>query len=163
MQCTNCGAPMALIEGRNYFCCPFCMSFHFPTAIADSPDGVLLLGQRTDLQCPVCDHLLSAGSVEDRCVQFCDTCRGLLITTDDFAYVVRRRRATFRGPDDDPTPIRRDELERTVSCPSCARKMEVHPYYGPGNVVIDSCSLCKVVWIDHGEMASIQRAPGQRW
>jgi Zn-finger nucleic acid-binding protein len=38
--------------------------------------------------------------------------------------------------------------------------MDVHPYYGPGNVVIDTCGKCGLVWLDHGEMAVIENAPG---
>jgi Zn-finger nucleic acid-binding protein len=39
--------------------------------------------------------------------------------------------------------------------------MDVHPYYGPGNVVIDTCSGCDMVWLDHGELKQIADAPGQ--
>jgi Zn-finger nucleic acid-binding protein len=40
--------------------------------------------------------------------------------------------------------------------------MEVHPYYGPGSQVIDSCHRCRLVWIDSGELAAIEKAPGRR-
>lgn len=39
--------------------------------------------------------------------------------------------------------------------------MDVHPYYGPGNVAIDSCSACNLVWLDFGELRQITHAPGQ--
>ena len=41
--------------------------------------------------------------------------------------------------------------------------METHPYYGPGNVVIDSCCGCGCgyVWLDHGELATLARAGGR--
>ena len=39
--------------------------------------------------------------------------------------------------------------------------MDVHPYYGPGNVVIDTCSACDMVWLDYGELKQITDAPGQ--
>jgi len=38
--------------------------------------------------------------------------------------------------------------------------MDVHPYYGPGNVVIDTCGQCYLVWLDHGELKQIADAPG---
>jgi Zn-finger nucleic acid-binding protein len=38
--------------------------------------------------------------------------------------------------------------------------MEVHPYYGPGNVVMDSCTTCDLVWLDVGELKQISEAPG---
>jgi Zn-finger nucleic acid-binding protein len=39
--------------------------------------------------------------------------------------------------------------------------MDVHPYYGPGAVVLDSCARCTLIWLDHGEIAAIERAPGR--
>ena len=38
--------------------------------------------------------------------------------------------------------------------------MEVHPYYGPGNVIIDSCTTCDFLWLDAGELRQISDAPG---
>jgi Zn-finger nucleic acid-binding protein len=42
----------------------------------------------------------------------------------------------------------------------CAADMSTHPYYGPGNVVIDTCDACHVVWLDFGELRQIADAPG---
>jgi Zn-finger nucleic acid-binding protein len=39
--------------------------------------------------------------------------------------------------------------------------METHPYYGPGNVIIDSCAACDLVWLDFGELTQIVDAPGR--
>jgi Zn-finger nucleic acid-binding protein len=39
--------------------------------------------------------------------------------------------------------------------------MTTHPYYGPGNVVIDNCPACAVIWLDHGELTAIRDAPGR--
>ena len=38
--------------------------------------------------------------------------------------------------------------------------MEVHPYYGPGNIIIDSCQECQYVWLDHGELRTVERSEG---
>ena len=38
--------------------------------------------------------------------------------------------------------------------------METHPYYGPGNVIIDSCGDCDLIWLDAGELKQIEHAPG---
>jgi Zn-finger nucleic acid-binding protein len=40
-------------------------------------------------------------------------------------------------------------------------RLETHPYYGPGNVVIDSCAACDVIWLDFGELKQIVDAPGR--
>lgn len=39
--------------------------------------------------------------------------------------------------------------------------MSTYPYCGPGNVVIDVCARCTLVWFDHGELGAIIRAPGR--
>ena len=39
--------------------------------------------------------------------------------------------------------------------------MITHPYFGPGNVVIDSCEHCELVWLDFGELQQIVDAPGK--
>ena len=39
--------------------------------------------------------------------------------------------------------------------------MDVHPYYGPGNIVIDTCSRCDVIWLDFGELKQVTDAPGR--
>ncbi len=46
------------------------------------------------------------------------------------------------------------------TCPLCRKKMDVHPYYGPGGIVIDTCSRCDAVWLDSGELGQITDAPG---
>ena len=78
-----------------------------------------------------------------------------------FAEVISRRRAWATGTPTEPVPIDRAELERRIVCPSCSGRMEVHPYYGPGNVVIDSCGVCDLVWLDFGELKQIVDAPGR--
>ncbi|GEM_PF-2293393 len=45
---------------------------------------------------------------------------------------------------------------------SLAKTTHAHPYYGPGNVVIDSCAECGYIWLDHGELSSVERSAGVR-
>ena len=95
-------------------------------------------------------------------VEHCEDCQGVLVIGDVFALLVRNRRAEYRGAASHPTPINPELLTTRVPCPACRRTMEVHPYYGPGNVVIDSCCGCGLVWLDCREMATIEAAPGLR-
>jgi len=161
MNCTNCGAPVRLIDGRDYFCCDFCSTFHFPQPLEASADGVTSLGEQSDVECPICQGPLCAGTIDRNRVLFCETCRGVLVEGEIFTHIVRKRRAERSGPADKPKPLNQEELERKVDCPVCHKSMDVHPYYGPGNVVIDSCIRCHLVWLDHGEIAAIERAPGR--
>lgn len=161
-KCDNCGAPLTLIEGRGYFHCAFCSTFHFPSDLESSQDGVIPLGQQHDAQCPICRVPLLEGALEDHHALYCENCRGVLVANDDFCKIVVGKRKKYTGPVDDPIPLNPDELNRKISCPSCEMEMDVHPYYGPGAIVIDSCGRCKIVWFDHGEIAAIERAPGRR-
>jgi len=34
-------------------------------------------------------------------------------------------------------------------------------YYGPGNIIIDTCPVCDLVWLDAGEFNRAADAPGQ--
>jgi Zn-finger nucleic acid-binding protein len=162
MNCTNCAGTLLPVSGRDHCVCEFCSTFHFPQPLKDSADRIKPLGQRSKLDCPVCRKPLSLGSIERVEILYCANCRGLLSICDDFVQIIESRRSKWAGAEDSPQPLDPKELERRIDCPVCRRPMEVHPYYGPGNAVIDSCSRCRVVWLDHGEMAVIERAPGKR-
>ncbi len=153
---------MTPVEGRNYFTCGYCHAFHFPTELEDSADRITPLSERGDVACPICAEYLVAGALDDTRIVYCEQCRGVLIENDAFAEVVCSRRVEYTGSDHVPVPIDPAQYERKLACPRCSRRMETHPYHGPGSVAIDTCSSCHLIWLDHGEIASIERAPGQR-
>jgi hypothetical protein len=35
--------------------------------------------------------------------------------------------------------------------------MDTHPYFGGGNVVVNTCERCSVIWLDAGKLALIER------
>ena len=152
---------MELVDRRDYFACPYCSSFHFPGDDGDSPDTVLVLGEESDHCCPLCEVALVAGSVVGMRVSTCTKCRGVLATNDDFVKIVNHLRTERTSPVDQPRPINPTEFDRQIRCPSCDRRMDVHPYYGPGCVVVDTCHRCCLIWLDHGEIGVIERAPGR--
>lgn len=80
---------------------------------------------------------------------------------EPFAKVVVRLRAQASGPPDEPKPVDREACERQVRCPSCRQLMHTHPYAGPGNIVIDVCLDCAVIWLDYGEFRAVIDAPGR--
>jgi len=162
MNCENCGAPLKLVDGRDHFRCEFCGTLNFPTAVADAVDGVKPLGKPADEACPACERPMDHASIDGARVLFCGTCRGVFAETETFAHIVKKKRATYSGPDVTPTPIDRSQFNRRLHCPQCDRLMETHAYYGPGNAVIDSCTPCRMVWVDHGEIGAIESAPGRR-
>ena len=162
MNCNNCGAPLQLIDGRDHFHCEFCGTLNFPTALADAIDGVKPLGTLAGEECPACGTVLEHASVDGARLAICPECRGVFSDSETFSHIIRTKRAEFRGTDVTPAPLDRAQFDRRLQCPRCDGFMETHAYYGPGNAVVDSCARCKMIWLDHGEMAAIERAPGRR-
>lgn len=162
INCRNCGAPLPteLENGRHI--CNYC-----DTGVVPKPDSSLLeevvdLARDSGVDCPVCQNRMTAGLVDDSSVAWCAGCRGLLFGDDVFATTVRSRRALYREAGRIPKPLDSRAYERKLKCSQCRRPMQVHPYYGPGNVVIDSCLPCRLVWVDAGELTRIEQAAGRR-
>ena len=152
---------MQLIVNRGYFFCRYCGSFHFPQTAGD--DGIRIVGDgEKPLPCAVCKQALSSAMLDESFpVQFCRKCRGVLMPRTSFATVVQKRRAWAEDPPGPPIPLDKSELDRKVFCPSCGGRMLTHPYYGPGNVVLDNCTSCDAIWLDFGELKQIVAAPGR--
>jgi Zn-finger nucleic acid-binding protein len=152
---------MELMASRGYFFCRYCGSFHFPDAKAEG--GIRILGETPEsLACVACSRPLTSAMLDEiHQVRYCRNCRGVLIERKSFAGVVEKRRAWATETPAPPVPLNRKELERNVCCPACKGPMTTHPYYGPGNVVIDSCQPCELVWLDFGELEQIVEAPGK--
>jgi Zn-finger nucleic acid-binding protein len=161
MNCRNCAAPMDLFDQRRYFFCRHCGTFEFLERT--DGDGIQVLERRSDaLPCPLCRAPLARALLDGRQrVQYCERCRGVVLERASFAAAVVGRRAQATGPGVAPAALDRRELDRRVTCPSCRKMMDVHPYFGPGNVIIDTCGTCDLVWLDFGELKQIEDAPGQ--
>ena len=161
MNCRNCAAPMELFDRRRYYFCRHCGTFEFLER--GEVDGIRVLERKADaLPCPLCRAQLAKALLDDRhVVQHCEQCRGVLLERTAFTGAVMGRRARVTGPGAPVVELDRRELDRRVACPSCRKMMEVHPYYGPGNVIIDTCAACDLVWLDFGELKQISEAPGQ--
>lgn len=152
---------MELFATRGYFFCKYCGTFHFPETIADQ--GVRVLAPaKAALPCPICKTTLAAATLDEaHAVHYCQTCRGVLLARGAFADVIQHRRSYASEPPAPPVPLQKQELTREITCPKCQARLNTHPYYGPGNVVIDSCATCDVVWLDFGELKQIVDAPGR--
>lgn len=152
---------MDLVAPRHYFFCRHCGTFHFPEAV---DEGVRVLEREPSVEqrCGVCKVALATAVLDDGfSARYCERCRGVLLPRQHFAEVVEKRRWWARTPPAPPVPLDQRELARTIKCPGCAHPMLTHPYYGPGNVVLDTCSQCDLVWLDFRELTQITSAPGQ--
>lgn len=162
MNCPNFGAAMDLIESRRYLRCAHCGTFHFTDA-GPASDGIRVVGTPADaLGCAVCRVPMAHAVIDNHDpIDFCSGCRGVLLPRTTFVMVIGRRRAWAVTPSVEPGPLDRLELGRGLSCPRCNQRFETFPHYGPGNVVIDNCARCDVIWLDYGEMRQIVDAPGR--
>jgi Zn-finger nucleic acid-binding protein len=123
----------------------------------ETGDGVTIIGEPVGPSCPVCRVPLVPALLEEEPVYGCGRCRGFLAVIDTFSAIVTKRRA-LHGPNEKCTdPFDPAELERRVTCPNCRQPMDTHPYYGGGNVVVDTCERCSLIWLDAGKLASIER------
>lgn len=162
MNCDNCGAPFEAVSRSGVLQCSYCESRRVLSEQGYGLDGVVLLSTPTDLDCPSCGDQLVAALIDDHGCRACPSCFGVEIRQSDFGDLVAVRRSAYAGADVRPMPLNPAELRITRDCPHCRESMEVHPYFGPGNTVIDSCSRCGLVWLDAGEMSAIEKTAGRR-
>ena len=161
--CLQCGGRAVTVQGRDYLQCEYCRALVFTADNPLSVDRVTSSGGELDAECPACQKTLGMGQIEERPVLYCGGCYGLLLKNEDFGVITRLRRARRVGGEAVPCrPLNTQEYDRRISCPNCGDRMEVHPYYGPGNIVMDSCSECQYVWLDHGELRTVEQAEGGR-
>jgi len=155
---------MLLTNSTGHFVCHFCQSHQLADTSKASADEIKTTEQGLDIFCPGCmdENELKQGLIDKIEIGFCPECFGFLLDSESLGQYIRYKRAQYKGPEDRPTPIAQDQLANKRDCPRCHLPMDVHPYYGPGNAVIDSCHRCKTVWLDQGEVTSIIQAPGLR-
>lgn len=137
-------------------------SFKESAGFQRNPEGLELSDRSADVVCPRCEGNMVFGELLQTKVVGCGNCKGMLIQCEPFGAMVERQRAGYEGADDPPRPIDRQQLDVQIVCPGCGSNMEVHPYAGPGNIVIDSCAHCQWVWLDDREFSRVIRGPGRR-
>lgn len=162
MNCTNCAAPIVAVESRAFTQCTFCGTRITLQSAGSSVDRVVWLAGQSHSDCPECALPLRPAAVDGFPCEGCTRCGGLLFERSKLHETIQERRAAYAGPDRQQATVDQDALRHVRPCPRCHGAMEPHVYYGPGNSVIDSCHACNVVWLDAGELTSIEQAPGRR-
>jgi Zn-finger nucleic acid-binding protein len=146
---------MLLDRDRNLMVCQYCRSEAVPPI---DEDGVQVVGETSKL-CAGCGSKLSDGLVEAQPLLYCTQCHGMLISMEKFLPLVEHLRALRDRPAAFVPSPDRSSAGKELHCPLCGHLMDHHPYGGPGNVNIDSCEGCSVVWLDRGELRRIVVAP----
>jgi Zn-finger nucleic acid-binding protein len=150
---------MQLNVDRGCFVCPYCESEFVPQA---NVDGVRVMGP-SDSDCPLCKTKLAQGRLLEYGLLYCETCQGMLIPMGDLERISEDLRASRGMPAYTGLPPDARALDRKIACPTCQQIMDTHLYGGPGNVILDSCESCEVLWLDRGELRRIALAPDHHY
>lgn len=152
MNCRQCGAPMKVEEGKNVFHCDYCGCYHFSDK---NLDGVALLDEASPYDCPSCGRTLAAAVVNHVRIYSCPNCRGNLIPQSKMHPILRRAKLSDILFEEMTNPPDLSELDRILECVSCRKPMDVYPYGGAGNILIQGCARCGLIWLDFGELSRI--------
>lgn len=166
-NCPACGAPLNPRPDTTGFECSYCHTVFYPgeedegvevsCAVQDSnPDS----GFPANLACPVCRVPLVTASIAKISVLYCTHCHGLLLPMGALESAIDELRAAATNPTVH-APADRGDLKRVLQCPRCNRRMDTHFYAGPGNVIVDTCDACNLIWLDRGELTRIAHAPDE--
>ena len=137
------------------FHCEYCGGYDFPDL---NLDGVALLDETSPYACPMCRQPIVSAVVRDVRIFSCPNCHGNLIDQSKLLPILRLAQSSAPKNELPPRPPGKSELGRSVICPSCQKKMNSYPYGGPGNIIIQGCEQCRLVWLDFGELSRIVRA-----
>jgi len=158
MTCENCGAPLRADWEKGVFVCDYCGSEFVPPA---DGDGVLVLDE-SSVPCPVCAGRLFNASLESQALKYCSHCHGMLVPMESFAALVDSLRARLDRFAKPILPRNPADSNRHLHCPVCHGEMDGHAYGGGGNINVDSCEHCGLLWLDGGELRRVVTAPGRQ-
>ncbi len=159
MNCPSCGAPMHLKPDEDSYKCDYCHAVFLPER---DDDGVRVLGEPTQQECSICSALLSNAAIAKIRILYCTQCHGMLIPMAVLQALVDELKSTASGGTIPQPPADAQDLDRKIICPQCHHCMDTHRYAGPGNVVVDACEDCGLIWLDRGELMHIVHAPDER-
>jgi Zn-finger nucleic acid-binding protein len=134
------------------FRCDYCHSVYFPD---QAENGVRVLGgDATGFSCPICNIPLVNAAIGAARMIYCTRCHGMMAPMPalegliDAAHIVGPAGAAPAASD----PA---DLHRKLACPRCHHAMDAHFYAGPGNVIVNSCEDCCLLWLDRGGLMRI--------
>lgn len=159
VNCPKCGAPITVRPDTDGYKCGYCHAVFFPDA---GDDGVQVSAEQGSQNpaCPLCSVALAQAAIAGSAVLYCTQCHGMLMPMNVLPRLVAALKADGR-PAAVQTPPDHDDLKRVIQCPQCHRRMDTHFYAGPGNVILDSCGDCLLLWLDRGEVTRIAHAPDE--
>lgn len=149
---------MILHLERKTYECGYCQTLHIPDS---DHDGIRVFEEVAHHTCPLCKISLVWADIDGFPAEFCPHCKGILMLQHLFGKAVKVLRARIKRPSEPPAAVNWDHLQRIIRCPSCKNEMSTHIYGGPGNIVIDTCIKCHIIWLDYCELRRILDTPGR--
>ena len=159
MNCPSCGAPMLLKPDEDSYKCDYCHAAFLPER---DDDGVRVLGELSQQACSICNIPLANAAIAKIRILYCTECHGMLIPMAILQALVDELKSTASGGTIPQPTSDAEDLGRKINCPQCHHHMDTHRYAGPGNVVVDSCEDCGLIWLDRRELMHIVHAPDER-
>ena len=111
------------------------------------------------MKCPACENKLETVDCRGIEIDECINCRGRWFDRDELRKAKDKQDDDIRWLDFDPFGEDAGKLgvsSEGKKCPKCLEKMS-SIRYGNSGVIIDKCSSCEGVWLDHGEYERIIR------
>ena len=105
-----------------------------------------------NIKCERCSDPMHTVFYEGVAIQLCMSCKGVFLSKKKLEMIEESQE--FNMPEDMPIPRRKYEVLR--NCPECQTAMKKVKYGRIRTTVIDYCDNCNGVWLDNGEIASIQ-------
>lgn len=102
--------------------------------------------------CKRCDTDMQTVFYEGVAIQLCMSCKGVYLTRRRLEIIKDSREIEIAK--DTPKPRKGPEVPRC--CPNCQDIMKKAKYGKIRPTMIDYCETCNGIWLDKGELASIQ-------
>jgi uncharacterized protein len=102
--------------------------------------------------CQRCDTDMQTVFYEGVAIQLCMGCKGMFLTKKKLEIIENSRE--FDIPNVIPVPRNGPEVRR--NCPNCNIVMKKRKHGSIRITMIDFCEDCNGIWLDKGEIASIQ-------
>src|SRR5437899_2081850 len=100
---------------------------------------MVVVGEKVEVICPICLASLLSAQIEGETVAYCGQCGGFFAGMESFLVIVAKRRSLHSIGEKCTEPFDPAELKRVLGCPRCKQPMDAHPYFGGGNVVVNTC------------------------
>jgi Zn-finger nucleic acid-binding protein len=145
---------MRLKPDMESYKCDYCQSVYLPEK---NDDGVRVLDEKSGQDCPLCNIPLVHATLANVPIIYCTGCHGMLVAMPALEGLIEELRIG-QGSEAASVAPDKEDLSRKMNCPNCHRPMDAHFYAGPGNIVIDSCEDCSLIWLDRGKLMRIVHA-----